>query len=1668
MTTSEPGREKDSAVLTHPWALPDKPSCTVNSSECENASTNCVCLWRVEAIRHPDQQEQTARPSASLSTPFKFCSYLGILSVACGESLAAFIAVDGRLYCWDWSSAGGGIHSSSPQLVEGANIDKLAIKQVSCGSRHLACITENGRLFTYGLNESGQRGLPSDDLPFDTATEVLLPCPGTQVACGPRYTFVVTDDGRLYGMGDGSNGVLGNGSTKTMRIPTRVNFQDRRVSFVAAGVAHALAVTDLGSTYAWGRNNNGQLGLGHRDDRWTPQVVCELSGHKTLFVAAHEASVALTRDEKLFLWGSGSLTAPVMIFSRRFRDVALGDALFCLVDEAERTSLLVVSLSDLHVSSLPSHTSTTDALQTTQLAAARGVLLGVAAARKSVESGSPRDREAAGENWPDGLAQTDSVFPELSRVRPASVSPPKLFRGVLRQTSDDAAGSGFDGNRKRVTFSDRVTLVCVEEEGGDHRQAVMPLVKHPVTVVSLARKTFRRSSSASPPRVGVHSSSRAGQSRVRAGSTSPRGSPDTPSQPPRGSSPRQQIQPCLRATAAAVRKSTKAQRKQMSQCTGSLHNSSAGSLGNQRDSRAYTSLVTENVSARGSAERGKNQLHTPFVQLADKKAEELEETSAAALVSSEIQSLDNSKGHVRADAHCETLSQLQPYNGMPKGEDAHSGMVPDTQKTEESGCPGASDLSSPSAPETSCEVTVGPQPVRSQMASPPPRPAHAPGTASVTAISTAAREASVSPAGLSSCPNEVSPDLGAQWPVASHVSAPQPSPHASADAHPVPSVENEGGSGQHFTGPAAGTSSVAGHRDFPGLFLHHGQFRNRCGRGDPSSGLVEERRRPCGEYPVPVAYHGQLPYPERQFSSFYDAASRLSRLPGEPAGPAGISLPDVSMLPDGGSCMRLWELQQEHARTLLGGIGISRLFDVSDLATKHKEFLELRSALSLAREDILEAEKEKEGLRKELRDTRTSLKEANGALEKSLDYCETLDKTVAALRKKIKSLQDELDEEAQQHHKDLTQVLQKLKNAEQERGQIALSLASANASIHSLELLKGEEEKLEREAAALKRELLKQAEQQALLSREAEEAISEWRASHEKLQLALTEAQNKHSEETAVLKREVDRLTEQLREAEEEKETLREQRDGVSELTLQSERQRREAAEERADELEAAMNELAADFAASKRSGNRYKRQLDSVQEEKLKSIEENKGLHEEIARMRDNITRQEAATQELQEEAIKLRAALTAAETEDAQRLESNKRLEMQIAELSGELSRLQEENGHLEDQLHLLKQKDLSEGGSKEKTDEACDGSMTPLRSLREQNGKMAIQIEELQADLARHQAASRDQQVLLHQLQTELQSTKHQHAIEVSCIKEQKTSLEKALHAQETEKAELQIKWDSAKEHLNAVEKENGDAKIHERVIASEIDELLRILRRHSALLLRSVVHESSHGTPVEASGDAQPRASADRFSELTVFLEATSGSISNLSDAHEVCKRWNLSSVISDILQELRERIDDLTRREDDLKTQVADLTRERREYLRQIEDLNGKLHRSREDGERNDNELHASEQDGSWPATCFLEQQKYFELELGITKRQLTECRTEVHQLRTRNSALLLDLAKQEERIAKLVKQNERLTAASHSQCGPFVQDITTSTTSAFWSDQRSSSAEFPVKQSVLK
>ena len=72
----------------------------------------------------------------------------------------------------------------------------------------------------------------------------------------------------------GDFGRLGHGDCNDVFIPQAIDaLAGKRVAKMACGDTHTLALTDTGELFSFGRNQNGQLGLGTTSDAITPQPV---------------------------------------------------------------------------------------------------------------------------------------------------------------------------------------------------------------------------------------------------------------------------------------------------------------------------------------------------------------------------------------------------------------------------------------------------------------------------------------------------------------------------------------------------------------------------------------------------------------------------------------------------------------------------------------------------------------------------------------------------------------------------------------------------------------------------------------------------------------------------------------------------------------------------------------------------------------------------------------------------------------------------------------------------------------------------------------------------------------------------------------------------------------------------------------------------------------------------------------------------------------------------------------------------------------------------------------------------------------------------------------------------------------------------------------------------
>jgi alpha-tubulin suppressor-like RCC1 family protein len=146
--------------------------------------------------------------------------------------------------------------------------------QVSAGYRYGLGVTASGIAYAWGWGNNGRLG---DGTTTDRSSPVSVIGSITdwaQVSAGKEHSLGVTNAGVAYGWGyNGYDGRLGDGTTTARSSPVSVIGGITNWAQVSAGNYHSLGVTADGIAYAWGFNNNGQLGDGTTTSRSSPVTV---------------------------------------------------------------------------------------------------------------------------------------------------------------------------------------------------------------------------------------------------------------------------------------------------------------------------------------------------------------------------------------------------------------------------------------------------------------------------------------------------------------------------------------------------------------------------------------------------------------------------------------------------------------------------------------------------------------------------------------------------------------------------------------------------------------------------------------------------------------------------------------------------------------------------------------------------------------------------------------------------------------------------------------------------------------------------------------------------------------------------------------------------------------------------------------------------------------------------------------------------------------------------------------------------------------------------------------------------------------------------------------------------------------------------------------------------
>ena len=136
--------------------------------------------------------------------------------------------------------------------------------------------------------------------------QVLLPI--KQISLGINHLLLLTIEGEVFSVGDGSKGATGTRNRKYITKPSKVKFPYKNTIIlkIAAGGRHSLSLDKNNTIYSWGCGACGCLGLNSTYDSFEPkEITFKVTINKVRQLEAGDNySAVLCEDGSLFTWGN--------------------------------------------------------------------------------------------------------------------------------------------------------------------------------------------------------------------------------------------------------------------------------------------------------------------------------------------------------------------------------------------------------------------------------------------------------------------------------------------------------------------------------------------------------------------------------------------------------------------------------------------------------------------------------------------------------------------------------------------------------------------------------------------------------------------------------------------------------------------------------------------------------------------------------------------------------------------------------------------------------------------------------------------------------------------------------------------------------------------------------------------------------------------------------------------------------------------------------------------------------------------------------------------------------------------------------------------------------------------------------------------------------------------
>jgi len=239
-------------------------------------------------------------------SPFQYESLDGVRIREVSSCPVSFFTLalseDYKVYSWGMNhkgqlGQGDCKNRRNPTLIESLSGYKAVA--IATGRSHALVLTDEGQVFAFGDNGSGQCGVGSKESVVTTPKRVAYSGdPIVRFACGSDFSLVLNENGVIYSFGHPEHGQLGHGSENKEIIARKETYHyeyspvpittfkeldpdNGDVTFhgqptiidIQCGSNHSCAIDDQARIFTWGFGGYGRLGHNNTQNEMTPRLM---------------------------------------------------------------------------------------------------------------------------------------------------------------------------------------------------------------------------------------------------------------------------------------------------------------------------------------------------------------------------------------------------------------------------------------------------------------------------------------------------------------------------------------------------------------------------------------------------------------------------------------------------------------------------------------------------------------------------------------------------------------------------------------------------------------------------------------------------------------------------------------------------------------------------------------------------------------------------------------------------------------------------------------------------------------------------------------------------------------------------------------------------------------------------------------------------------------------------------------------------------------------------------------------------------------------------------------------------------------------------------------------------------------------------------------------------